>query len=170
MMVSLFDASVPVFQRYLERLAGLVDAAEAHDEALLQARLAPDMLPFATHVVIAANFTLRACFPLAGRELPPYGEFPSTFAGLRQHIAHAAALLASLTREEFERADASRLIESRAGEAVVALAPPAFLLQYALPNFFFHLSTAYAILRERGVALGKAHFDGFHVYGSASQR
>ena len=82
----LFDASIPVFLRYLDRLLALVDAAEAHahahqidDSELLNARLAADMLPFATQVNIAANFALRAAFPLAGHVVPPYGEFPATF-------------------------------------------------------------------------------------------
>lgn len=170
MSVDLHRASVPVCLRYLERLRGLLDVAEAHASSrglapaeLLDARLAPDMLPFATQVEVAAQFTLRACFPLAGRAVPPDAEFPLTFDGLRATIARAASLLASLDPAQFD-GSASRVLESRAGDALVALEAPEFLLQYALPNFFFHVTTAYAILRHRGVPVGKARFDGFHSY------
>lgn len=166
----LFDASIPVFLRYLDRLLALVDAAEAHahahqidDSELLNARLAADMLPFATQVNIAANFALRAAFPLAGHVVPPYGEFPATFAGLRQRLARVVALLNGLAPGQFVGAE-SRRLESQAGNALVALSAPEFLFQYALPNFFFHLTAAYAILRSRGVAIGKQDFDGFHSY------
>ena len=170
MSIDLHAASVPVFLRYLERLRHLVDAAEAcaadRGEApadWLDARLAPDMLPFAQQVGIAAHFGLRACYPLAGLAVPPYGDFPPTFDGLRQRIARVLGLLGSLDPVRFDGA-ASRTLESLAGRARVALPAPEFLLQYALPNFFFHLTSAYAILRQRGVALGKEDFDGFHAY------
>ena len=174
MPISLYDASIPVFLRYLDRLRGLVDAAEAHVRAagldaseILDARLAPDMLPFETQVRIAANFALRASFPLARQEVPPYGEFPITFAGLRACIDRAAALLGSLEADQFDRTiegGNSCILESQAGNALVGLPAPEFLLHYALPNFFFHLTMAYAIMRAQGVAIGKADFDGFHAY------
>jgi uncharacterized protein len=170
MTIRLYDASIPVFHRYLNRLLNLVDTAEKHvrsraldDKEILEARLAPDMLPFETQVRIAANFALRACFPLAGQPLPPYGEFPVSFNGLRACLARASALLATLEPEQFNTSE-SRVIESRAGNALVSLPAPEFLLDYALPNFFFHMTTAYAILRGSGVPIGKADFDGFHVY------
>ena len=170
MPIDLYEASIPVFQRYLERLSGLVDAAESHVRAhkieaaeLLNARLAPDMLPFETQVRIAANFALRAAFPLAGRDVPAYGEFDVSFAGLRDCIARAVKLVGSLERAQFEDSE-SRVLESKAGNAVVSLPAAEFLFQYALPNFFFHLTAAYLILRSRSVAIGKADFDGFHAY------
>lgn len=170
MALDLHAASVPVFLRYLERLRHLVDAAEAFatgrgDAASewLDARLAADMLPFGQQVSIAANFALRACFPLAGLPVPPYGDFPTSFDGLRQRIARVVELLGALDPAQFEGAE-SRVPQSMAGRAQVALPAGQFLLQYALPNFFFHLTTAYAILRQRGVALGKEDFDGFHAY------
>lgn len=166
----LYEASVPVFLRYLDRLAGLVDIADAFvrsrdipPEELLNARLTPDMLPFETQVHIAANFSLRAAFPLADQDIPPYGEFDVSFDGLRQCIARAMKLVGSLNAADFDNGE-SRIIESKAGNALVSLRAPEFLFQYALPNFFFHLTTAYAILRSRGVAIGKEDFDGFHAY------
>ena len=166
----LFTASVPVFLRYLERLIGLLDFAETHvrDHGLeaaqiLAARLTPDMLPFETQVQIAANFALRASFPLAGLPIPAYGDFPATFAGLRARIARVVNLLNALESSQFANAE-SRTLESLAGNALVSLKAPEFLFQYALPNFFFHLTTAYAILRNQGLSIGKEDFDGFHAY------
>lgn len=170
MRPELYDASVPVFLRYLGRLTRFVDAADAFAMArdsniaeLLAARLAPDMLSFERQVVIATNFSLRASFPLAGAPVPPYGEFPETVAGLRARAERAASLLRSLQASQFACAE-DRLLESQAGEALVRLPAAEFLFQYALPNFFFHVTAAYAILRSRGVPLGKADFDGFHTY------
>lgn len=174
MPIGLYDASVPVFLRYLERLRGLVLAAQTFAQGkeravdtLLAARLAPDMLPFATQVLIACNFTLRASFPLAGRELPPDAAFPATIDGLLARIDHTQKLLRSLDPAAFET-NATRRLESRAGDALVALEAPAFLTQYATPNFFFHVGMAYAILRSQGVPLGKACFDGWHAYPEMS--
>jgi uncharacterized protein len=170
MSSGLHDASIAVFARYLDRLLALVDAADDHTRSrgldasqLVNARLASDMLPFETQIRIAANFALRASFPLAGRAVPPDAAFPVTFDGLRLHVARVKELLNDLQASEFLGGE-SRVIESKAGDALVSLAAPEFLLQFALPNFFFHLSMAYAILRANGVALGKAQFDGFHSY------
>lgn len=165
MPAALYDASIPVFLRYLGRLDKLVAIAELHPAApaLLAARLAPDMHPFASQVAIAASFALRACFPLAGRAVPPDAEFPNSYPGLRARLAQATQLLMSLQRCEFE-GGAQRVVQSKAGNALVSLHGAEFLLQYALPNFFFHLTAAYAILRHHGVALGKADFDGWHAY------
>lgn len=170
MSIALHRASVPVFERYLDRLAHLVDVARSHTQAhhldpaaMLAARLAADMLSYSKQVEIAANFALRTCFPLAGEQVPPYGEFPDTFDGLRERIARAKALIGSLEPEAFRDAEV-RLIEDRAGNAVVRLEGAEFLSLYALPNFFFHFTTAYAILRAAGIPLGKEQFDGFHFY------
>jgi uncharacterized protein len=168
----LYEASVPVFLRYLERLNVFIDLAQAHsrstsvtESSILSARLAPDMLPFETQIATAANFTLRACFPLAGLPIPPYGEFPSSFDGLRARLQRATNLLSSLPPDNFQDA-ASRTLTSQAGSATVSLPAQEFLLLYALPNFFFHVATAYAILRNQGAKIGKEQFDGFHAYSS----
>jgi hypothetical protein len=165
MSISLYDASVPVFLRYLERLDGLVTIAQARADApqLLNACLASDMHPFSSQVRIAAGFALRACYPLAGAAIPAEGDAASSFEELRARIADVVQLLTVLRRSQFDGAG-ERLIEGRAGHAVVRLPGAQFLLEYALPNFFFHLSTAYAILRQHGVALGKEQFDGWHAY------
>lgn len=161
----MYEACVPVCLRYLTQLAGFLDIAESTRAPgmLLGARLAPDMLPFDRQVHVTANFSLRACFGLCGKEVPPFGEFPATFDGLRANIAYAAGLLASLRPADFVGAE-SRVVSDGAGRAMLALPAAQFLHQYAMPNFFFHLTAAYAILRNQGVPLGKAQFDGLHLY------
>jgi uncharacterized protein len=168
--LTLYEASVPVFLRGLQRLAGLVDLAQAHTAAnaidaalLLDARLAPSMFPFVMQVEIAAQFSLRACAPLAQLAVPPHGDSARSFAALTSRIAAARVFLEALTPQQLEGA-AARIIESRAGDATLALPGREFLLHYALPNFYFHLTAAYCILRQQGVPVGKGDFDGFHVY------
>jgi len=162
----MYDTSVPVLRRYLQNLRGLLSLAATHPDAatLLAARLAPTMCDLATQVEIAANFAVRCCAPLAGsaRRVSPC---VPTYAGLRAHIDDALAFLDSLRPADFASA-AERNIGERAGQAEFTLPGRRFLCEYALPNFFFHVSTAYAILRQAGLPIGKGDFDGFHVYAS----
>lgn len=166
----LYQASVPVYQRYLSRLAALLRLAAEHtaksgqaEAEILAARLAPDMLPFSLQVEIASNFAKRACAPLSNVPIPAYGPNCESFAALLSHLEATQVFLAGLAPVQMADA-AGRTLESQAGEALVALKGTEFLTQYALPNFFFHLVSAYAILRQHGVAVGKADFDGFHQY------
>ena len=170
MNLTMYEASVPVFTRYLGQLARIVSLAEEHatkrnidPQSVLQAQLAPSMYPFALQVEIAANFAFRACAPLAGMEIPPCGEHRASFTALKARITQTLAFLATLTPDQMEASEGRQFL-SQAGLGSISLAGPVFLQQYALPNFFFHVSTAYAILRHIGVELGKADYDGFHVY------
>jgi uncharacterized protein len=167
---ALFDATVPVFARYLRQLRALLVHAEAHADAghlmhseLLEARLAPNMLPFATQVEIAVNFVFRTCAPLTGQPVPSLGQCDARFTSLQQRVEHGLAFLTELQASTFSES-ASRQITDPAGDATVTLDATTFVSQYALPNFFFHVSMAYAILRHAGVPLGKADFDGWHTY------
>jgi hypothetical protein len=168
--LTIHEASVPVFARDLGQLSAMLALAERHaaghglhPSALLQARLSPSMYPLAKQVQIAAGFALRACAPLAGLAVPPWGEPDESFDGLQLRIADTLRFLQQLTPEQMEGA-AERLLTSQAGLEAVELPGRQFLTQYALPNFFFHVTTAYAILRHLGVGLGKGDYDGFHVY------
>jgi hypothetical protein len=170
----MYQSSVPVFDRYLRQMNIVLDRLERDaarlnfsTEELLQARLAPDMMPCADQLAIACNFVLRCCAPLAEMEIPAYGNFDSTLVGLRQRTASRLGFIQTLTPAHMQGSEA-RLIHADAGQAQLHLPGMVFLHQYMLPNFFFHLSSAYAILRQQGVALGKADFDGFHVYPRAS--
>ncbi len=175
-MTALYIASVPVCLHYLNRLDVLLAIAQGHAAAnsqseltLLDARLSSDMLPFAAQVTTASYFTLRTCYPLAGLAVPAFIEWPRSFAGLRQRVAHTAGQLRALMATDFAAAS-SHHIRSQAGEAELLLPAQEFLFQYAMPNFFFHLGMAYAILRAQGVPVGKGDFDGYHVYPRAESR
>lgn len=168
MSLNLYVASVPVFQRYLGQLSVMLDLAQLRVEAgsisegdLLAARLAPDMLPLQAQVEVAGGFVLRAVAPLLGQPMPAFGELAAGLSGLQAMIQAHQAWLAALTPADFDAAEA-RLIRSDAGHAVIELTGADFLLQFALPNFFFHLSCAYAIMRQQGVGLSKEDFDGLH--------
>lgn len=171
MHTPLFDASVPVFRRYLQQLQGLLRQAQPclPEATLLQARLAPDMLPLAVQVEVVVNFVFRACAPLAGRGLTPFGEHHHSLTALHARIAQGLDFLDTLTPTDFADA-AQRKITDTAGETAVTLDGPVFLQQYALPNFFFHTSMVYAILRHHGVPLSKGDFDGWHLYRGGQAR
>lgn len=169
-MINLHDISAPVFGHYLERLDGLLAKVATHagdlglpEAALLQSRLAPDMLPFETQVRIAARFPLRALRPLVPR-LPDL-EFPeaASFADLRADVHLVTSALTSLVPADLDGRE-DEIVTDRAGLADIALPAARFVVDYALPNMLFHLTTAYAIARWEGVKLGKADFDGWHRY------
>ena len=170
MNVTMYEASVPVFTRYLRQLAAMIDLAQKHAarggldaNTLLQARLSPSMYPFSRQVEIAANFAIRACAPLAGVDKAQDAEHTQGFDGLRDRVGQVLAFLESLTPAQMLGSE-DREFTSRAGLEAVSLQGRVFLTQYALPNFFFHVTTAYAILRHMGVGIGKSNYDGFHTY------
>jgi len=160
----LHATAVPVLVHYLRQLLQMLDKAAAHGgPALLQGRLAPDMFTLGQQVQIAAGFAQRAVAPLVGAEPPSLGEGDAPdLAALRRRVAAALAFVGGLAPAQFEAAPA--LLRTRAGEAWLEFVPLDFLRLYALPNFFFHLGMAYALLRQQGVPLGKPDFDGWHQY------
>ncbi|RQP24854.1 DUF1993 domain-containing protein [Albitalea terrae] len=168
--LSMYEASVPVFARYLNQLSAMLDLAQKHARkqgldanTLLQARLSPTMYPFIKQVEIAAGFALRACAPLAGLDKPADPTHIDGFDSLQKRIQQVLAFLESITPERMAGSE-DREFTSQAGLEPVSLRGPVFLTQYALPNFFFHVTTAYAILRHMGVGIGKSDYDGFHTY------
>ncbi len=155
-MTPLYQASVPVFRHYLGRASRMIEMA---DRADLATRIA-DAFPASQQFSTAAGFALRIACPLAGRDVP---NLP---AALTPRLAVARATLGGMRPEEFLGAE-ERRIRHRAGEAELEQTASDFLYLYGLPNFFFHLTMGYAALRQAGVPLGKADFDGFHVYPPA---
>jgi hypothetical protein len=149
----MYQASVPVFRHYLARVAAM--AEKAGPEAL-DARIA-DAFPAGQQFATAAGFALRIACPLAGREVP---DLPQA---LGPRLAVARAMLGAMTPADFEGAE-TRVIRHHAGFAVLEQTGTEFLHLYGMPNFFFHLTMGYAALRSAGVPLGKADFDGFHIY------
>lgn len=166
----MYESCVPVFARYLRQLSALVQLAAdetarsgADPAELLQLALAPDMHGFLSQVQIADDFALRTCALLSGGAKLDHGAPETGFAGLRARLARSDAYLLALAPAAFDGSE-QRGIESPAGQALLALDGYTFLLHYALPNFFFHISSAYAILRHQGMPIGKRDFDGFHQY------
>ena len=181
----LYTASVPVFLHYLNNLKAILGRVRGR-ELLLHAQLAPDMMNAATQMHVCANYSLRIAFPLAGKpvpdreggpeggpdayRLPPLAPFSSTDAAdIEARIDAVLAALRSLAPADFVGAE-SRPIRHSAGPAELTQPGADFLHLYGMPNFFFHLSMAYANLRGQGLEIGKADFDGHHVMIIASQR
>jgi hypothetical protein len=167
MSVSLHTATVGVYLQILPQVAGLVDKAEAHSREkglpaarLLDARLAPDMWNFSKQVMCAIQHSAGAVEGLrAGRTGPDLTDPPSEFAPLRRKVADAVTLLEGVTPGEIdEAADRDLLFEFGTGR--MEFVGEDYLLSFALPNFFFHSTSAYAVLRNQGLPVGKRDFLG----------
>jgi hypothetical protein len=166
MTFSMYSASVPVFKQILTSLAALIDKAEAHatekkiePAALLQARLFPDMFPFARQVQIATDFAKGCSARLAGAEVPRYDDSETTFAELKARIAKTLDFIGSLPQDAIE-ASAQRDITTSSGPNAKQFKGQVYLVHYALAHFYFHATTAYDILRHNGVEVGKKDFVG----------
>ncbi len=149
----LYIASVPVFRHYLGQVTLMIEKAGPE---VMTAQVA-DAFPAGQQFATAAGFALRVACPLAGREVP---NLP---VALAPRLAVARATLGGMRPDEFLGAQ-DRRIQHRAGVADLEQSAGDFLHLFGLPNFFFHLTMGYAALRQAGVALGKADFDGFHTY------
>lgn len=159
-MPPLYSASVPVFLHYLERLRGLLAKVEGREE-VLQARLAPDMFTTGQQIATAAGLALRTASALAGQAVPKLAEPAPDGPGLLARIGDAEAHLRGLDPADFA---APRRIRHRAGFAELDQDAETFLHLFGMPNFMFHTCMAFAILRAKGVKIGKADFDGQHDY------
>ena len=166
MSFSIHQASAPVFVQGLQGLIGVIDKAAAHaaarkidPQALLQARLFPDMFPFVRQVQIAGDFAKGAAGRLAGAELPAYEDKEASFEELKARLEKTIAFIQGLAPAAFDGAEDRDITLVRRGETSVHKGS-AYLLEQALPNFFFHCATAYDILRTNGVEVGKKDFLG----------
>jgi hypothetical protein len=166
MMISMYQASVPVFRQYLVGLGGVLARAEAQlparaadESTLIAARLAPDMFPLSRQVQIATDFARGAPARLAGLEMPVWPDVEANLAELRGRVDRAIASLELLRPEQIDGQEARRITLKVGGQPTEFEGLP-YLLHFALPNFFFHTTTAYAILRHHGVDIGKRDFMG----------
>ena len=163
----MYAASVPVFKQLLGGLNAILGKAAVHaterkiePSALLHARLFPDMFPLARQVQIATDFARSVSARLAGVEVPTVADGDQDFAQLQQRIAATIAFIDGLAPAQFEHS-AQREIVLRPGTPKErTLAGEAYLLAYGLPQFFFHVTTAYALLRHSGVDIGKRDYMG----------
>lgn len=159
-----YDASVAVFVHFLNSLSAILKKAEANCAArkidpavMLGLRLSPDMFALTRQVQIVTDTAKGAGARLAGIAVPSYPDEEKSFEELHARIAKTIDFLKSLKKEQFEGAD-SRAISLKLGPREMNFAGAAYLETWAKPNFFFHLTTAYAILRQAGVELGKPDF------------
>lgn len=166
MSFSMYDASVPVFKQILSSLSTILSKAEAHaaekkiePAALLQARLYPDMFPLLRQVQVACDFAKGASARLAGAEVPRFEDTEQSFAELRERIAKTLAFIDGLPRDGIE-ASAQRDITTGSGATARQFKGQVYLVHYAMPHFYFHATTAYAILRHNGIDIGKKDFIG----------
>jgi hypothetical protein len=166
MSISMYTASVPVFRQILTSLSAILEKAESHADArkidpnaLLQARLFPDMFPLVRQVQLATDFAKGAAARLAGTEVPRYDDVETDFAGLQERLQKTLAFLDSVPREAIEDGfDRDVTVGTGANQRQFKGLP--YLLHYALPHFYFHATTAYDILRHNGVEIGKKDFIG----------
>ena len=166
MTLSMHQASVPVFVRALTNLAHVLKKGEAHaaakgvtDEVLLQTRLIPDMLPLVRQVQIAADMATRGAARLAGVEPQAFEDNETTLAQVQARIERALAYVQTFTSAQIDGSEARAIVlKMRTGE--LNFDGQSYLLQFVLPNLFFHCTTTYAILRETGAELGKSDFIG----------
>ena len=166
MSITMHSASVPIFVRMLANLTTWLDKAEAHAAAkkfdtsvYLGTRLAPDMLPFTKQIQIACD-TVKFCVArLAGVEAPKFDDTETTLAELRERVNATIAYVKSVPAAQIDGSeDKDITIPRRDGSMVMK--GEAYLKHYVLPNTFFHLTTAYALLRHHGVDLGKVDYLG----------
>ena len=166
MTISMYEASVPVFSARLRALSTVLAAAEKNaaerkidPHVFVTARLAPDMFALARQVQIATDHAKGAPSRLAGREVPKYEDNEASFADLQARIEKTLAHLAAFSAADIDGSE-DRTIELKLGGHQMSLTGLRYLLDVAMPNFYFHVTTAYDILRHNGVPLGKAMFLG----------
>jgi uncharacterized protein len=166
MAITMYQASVPVFQRSLTNLKGILQKAADHaaarkiDESVfLQSRLYPDMLAMGRQVQIAADFAKGATARLAGQDVPKYDDTEATFAEMAARIDKTLAFIGGFKAEQIDGTEGRDISITIAGNPVAFKGQP-YLVHFALPNFYFHMSMAYAILRHNGVEIGKGDFLG----------
>lgn len=167
MAIPLYDVSVTSFQQVLGGVAGFLEKGLAHCKAnnidlnaLVETRLAPDMLPFRFQVIAVAHHSLGAIQGAqAGLFKPPSGPMDQDYAGLQKLIADARAGLSKLTREAVDALEGKDVI-FQLGPNKLPFTAEGFLMSFSLPNLHFHATTAYDILRMKGAPLGKRDYMG----------
>jgi hypothetical protein len=166
MSITMHSASVPVFVRMLGNLTGWLDKAEAHAQAkkfdpavYLGARLAPDMLPFPRQIQIACDAIKFGVARLAGVEAPKFEDDEASLADLRTRIRKTLDFVQSVPAARIDGTEDKDIVVPRR-DGSMTLKGEAYLKQFVLPNFFFHVTTAYALLRHYGVELGKSDYLG----------
>jgi len=162
--LSLYDVSIPIYDRMLRNLATFLDKAEAHAKeggvdlkTYAEASLGHGMFAFARQVQLASDAAKGGAARLAGVEAPAMPDTETTFPELRERIAKTLAFLASVRREQVDGQEGREIVLTFPGRSMT-FTGESFLTTFSLPNFLFHVTTAYAILRSQGVPLGKMDY------------
>ena len=163
----MYTSSIPVFRQMLGALASILAKAETHaaerniePAALIQARLFPDMFPLVKQVKIACDFARGVSARLAGAEVLKFDDDEQTFAQLRDLIARTIGFIDGLAAAQFEGSAQREIVLRQGTPKERRFTGQAYLLSYGLPQFFFHVTTAYALLRHNGVEIGKRDYMG----------
>ncbi len=163
----MYTTSVPVFKQLLSSLSAILIKAEAfatekkfEPKVLLDARLFPDMFPLLRQVQIATDFAMSVTARLAGVEVPVNDNNEQTFSELQERIGKALSFIESLTPVQFEGSETREIVLRPGTPKEKKLVGHTYLSNYGLPQFFFHVTTAYAILRHNGLEVGKGDFMG----------
>ena len=166
MTISMYQASAPVFDKMLGNLATILDKAAGWAEGrkieptvLLNARLAPDMFALTRQVQIACDFAKGTCARLAGLEAPKYEDNETSFTELQARIARTRQYVATVKAAQVDGSE-DRQIKFKAGPRELDFKGQAYLTGFAMPNFFFHYTMVYAILRHNGLELAKSDYIG----------
>jgi hypothetical protein len=165
-LMSLYDATIPVFDQLLGALSAIIDKAKAHAEArkidaaaLTGARLRPDMFPLVKQVQIACDWAKNVGARLSGSEPPRFEDKEATFDDLKARIAATLEYIKGLKKQDID-AGAERTVFFPLGPNKMKMKGSDYAFHLALPNFYFHVTTAYGILRHSGLDIGKRDFMG----------
>jgi len=166
MSLTMYQASVPVFRQMLTSLSAILDKAAAYaaekkidPNTLLTARLYPNMFTLTRQIQTATDHAKGATARLAGIEVPKFADEEKTFDELKARIAKTLDFIGSVSATKFDGSE-ERTISLKAGPRELSFKGQTYLLGFALPNFFFHVTTAYDILRHNGLDIGKGDFIG----------
>jgi len=166
MSLTMYQASIPSFLRMLANLSAILDKAAAHAEAkkidpsiFVNARLTPNMFPLSRQVQIATDMVKGCAARLAGIEVPSYEDNESSFSELQARIEKTRVFLESVSAGQIDGSE-DRKITVKFGSRELNFLGQAYLFDFVIPNFNFHLTTTYAILRHHGVEIGKKDYTG----------
>jgi uncharacterized protein len=164
MPISMYQASIPHFVRMLGNLSAILDKASAHAEAknidqtvFINARLAPDMYPLSRQIQVSADMAKACAARLAGIEIPRYEDSETTLADFKARIAKTVAFLHSVSADQIDGSE-DRTVTIKMYDQTVVYTGQHYLLEIIIPHFYFHVTTAYAILRHHGVDIGKRDY------------
>ena len=167
MTSAIYTASIPVFKQMLGGLSQVLAKAEAHaadkkidPNALLQARLFPDMFPLLRQVQVASDFAKSVSARLAGVDVPKLEDNEQSFADLRARIATVLTFIEGLEPAKFDDAATREIVTQAGTPKEKRFSGESYIFNYGLPHFFFHTTTAYNILRHNGVEVGKKDYIG----------